>query len=78
MINLVNFPASQQARSDFMDASNPSASAKPPENAQSLRLVEEALRGLRYGTVTVVVQDGVIVQVERTERKRLTSPGRRP
>ena len=30
----------------------------------------EALRGLRYGTVTVVVQDGVVVQVERLERKR--------
>jgi hypothetical protein len=31
----------------------------------------EALRGLRYGTVTVVVQDGVVVQVDRTEKRRL-------
>jgi len=30
-----------------------------------------ALRGLRYGTVTAVVQDGVVVQVERTEKFRL-------
>jgi hypothetical protein len=30
-----------------------------------------ALRGLRYGTVTAIVQDGVVVQVERTERFRL-------
>jgi hypothetical protein len=30
-----------------------------------------ALRGLRFGTVTVVVQDGVVVQVERTEKVRL-------
>jgi hypothetical protein len=30
-----------------------------------------ALRGLRYGTATAVVQDGVVVQVERTEKIRL-------
>jgi hypothetical protein len=30
-----------------------------------------ALRGLRFGTVTAVVQDGVVVQVERTEKIRL-------
>lgn len=30
-----------------------------------------ALRGLRYGTVTVIVHDGAIVQVERTEKVRL-------
>jgi len=29
------------------------------------------LSGLRYGTVCVVVQDGVVVQVERTEKIRL-------
>ena len=33
--------------------------------------ISTALRGLRYGTVTVVVQDGVVVQVERTEKFRL-------
>ena len=36
-----------------------------------LDLISAALRGLRYGTVTVVVQDGVVVQVERTEKFRL-------
>jgi hypothetical protein len=30
-----------------------------------------ALRGLRYGAVTVVVHDGMIVQVERTEKVRV-------
>lgn len=33
--------------------------------------IDAALRGLRYGTVTAVVQDGVVVQVERTEKFRL-------
>jgi hypothetical protein len=33
--------------------------------------VDDALRGLRFGTVTLIVQDGVVVQVDRTERLRL-------
>lgn len=37
----------------------------------SLRAIVEALHGLRFGSVTVVVQDGVIVQVERIEKRRL-------
>lgn len=32
--------------------------------------VIDSLRGLRYGQVTVTIHDGVIVQIDRTERKR--------
>jgi len=35
--------------------------------------IREALRGLRYGTVNVIVQDGVVVQIDRTEKRRLRS-----
>lgn len=42
-----------------------------PGAEKALDRVQQALRGLRYGTVTVTVQDGVVVQVERTERVRL-------
>ncbi len=38
---------------------------------ESLDLVEQALRGLRYGQITLLVQDGVIVQIDRTEKQRL-------
>ena len=38
---------------------------------EALARISAALRGLRYGTVTAVVQDGVVVQVERTEKIRL-------
>jgi hypothetical protein len=31
----------------------------------------KALHGLRYGVVSIVVQDGVVVQIERTEKHRL-------
>ena len=41
---------------------------------QALARVRGALTGLRYGTVTVIVQDGVVVQVERTDKVRLTRP----
>ena len=35
--------------------------------------MEEALRGLRFGSVLAIVQDGVVVQIERTEKLRLSS-----
>lgn len=38
---------------------------------QALDQIRRALTGLQFGEVTVVVQDGVVVQVERTERRRL-------
>jgi hypothetical protein len=37
----------------------------------ALARISAALRGLRYGTVTAVVQDGLVVQVERTEKIRI-------
>jgi hypothetical protein len=44
---------------------------EPDELDKGLEAVLGALRGLRFGQVTVIVQDGVIVQIERTERTRL-------
>ena len=43
---------------------------------EALERVQAALRGLRFGTVTVVIQDGVVVQIERMEKIRLDA--RRP
>jgi hypothetical protein len=46
----------------------------PPQDRQLERTLQEiraALAGLRYGSVVVVVQDGVAVQIERTEKRRL-------
>jgi hypothetical protein len=37
---------------------------------EALAHVRDALVGLQFGEVLVVLQDGVIVQVERTERRR--------
>ena len=37
----------------------------------ALEGIRQALSNLQFGTVTVVVQDGVVVQVERTEKIRV-------
>jgi len=33
--------------------------------------VREAVRDIRYGEVRVIIQDGLIVQIERLEKQRL-------
>ena len=38
---------------------------------EAIEAIRRALRGLRYGQIVIVVQDGVVVQVDRTERRRL-------
>jgi hypothetical protein len=38
---------------------------------EELQQIREALQGLRFGSVTIVVQDGVVVQIDRTEKRRL-------
>jgi hypothetical protein len=45
--------------------------AKPLElNESWLGRISDAVTGLQYGTVQIVVHDGRIVQIERTERRR--------
>lgn len=46
-------------------------------STQVLAHIRDALDGLRFGEVIVKVQDGVVVQVERTERLRLEKIGAR-
>jgi len=59
------------------DSPSPSSgTSAPPEhhamNADAaLPRIGDALRGLRYGSVLAIVQDGVVVQIERTEKTRL-------
>jgi hypothetical protein len=51
---------------------NPKAvSAEESKDAATWRHLREALSGLRYGTVTLIVQDGIVIQIDRTEKKRL-------
>jgi hypothetical protein len=43
---------------------------------EAIDAIRQALRGLRYGQIVVMVQDSVVVQVDRTERRRLRLNGR--
>ena len=54
-----------------MAESNDPHGAPADVEARALDKVRDALNGLRYGEVTVVVQDGLVVQVERTEKVRI-------
>ena len=53
----------------------------PAPNGDSSREAEiaqilESLRGLKYGSVSIIVQDGVIVQIDRLEKRRIRrTPG---
>jgi len=49
----------------------PTTGSEEGHTTYALARVRDALNGLRYGEVTVIVQDGVVVQVERTEKLRL-------
>lgn len=49
----------------------PDESAERGVSEGSISHVQRALKGLRYGTVTIIVQDGVVVQIDRTEKTRL-------
>ena len=47
------------------------AGALDPALAAVLVQIADALRGLKFGQVTITVQDGVVVQIDRLERTRL-------
>jgi len=58
------------------DSQHDDATPDTPEphaanNDTALNRIADALRGLRYGSVLAIVQDGVVVQIERTEKTRL-------
>lgn len=53
-------------------------STEPSAQEAELNAVRDALRGLRFGTVTIIVQDGVIVQIDRTEKRRIRRANNKP
>ena len=44
--------------------------AEPLREAAVLEQIRQALKGLRFGNVSIIVQDGMVVQIERTEKRR--------
>ena len=54
----------------------PSAAPPSPEATrlleESIASVREALQGQRYGAISLTVHEGRVVQIDVTEKKRLT------
>ncbi len=53
------------------DQSNLASTAKHSPDEPALQAIRSALTGLEHGNVTAIVQDGVVIQIERTEKRRL-------
>jgi len=62
------------SKSDRPAVEHPEPAA--PNGGAALRRIGDALSGLRYGSVLAIVQDGVVVQIERTEKTRLDKTDR--
>lgn len=52
-----------------------SSPSPEPWNRDLERLVRQALTSIRFGTVTLVVQDGRVIQVDKNEKIRLNRAG---
>lgn len=54
-----------------MSQAIPQSATVPPE---WLRVVQQNVETLRYGVVQLVVHDGRVTQIERTEKTRIAPP----
>lgn len=44
---------------------------KEDKNKEKIELLLEYIKNTQYGTISAVIQDGVIVQIEKNEKIRL-------
>ena len=50
---------------------HPVKATRPREPEVPLAEIEAAVRSIRFGVVQIILQDGVVVQIDRTEKRRL-------
>jgi len=60
---IVSDSISQQPKSQVVEQAVPAD--------DTINQIRDSLRGLRFGSVNIIVQDGVIIQIDRTEKRRL-------
>ena len=56
-----------------MSTESSAATAAPSSEPEWLALVRSQVRTLKYGMVQLVIHDGRVTQIERTEKTRLDS-----
>ena len=37
----------------------------------NLKMIAEMIKDIRYGSITVIVQDGKVIQIDKTEKVRI-------
>ncbi|BAU71825.1 sulfur starvation response protein OscA [Metapseudomonas furukawaii] len=57
--------------------SAPLRSLEGQDDAALLREIQNALHGLRFGSVEITLHNGQVVQIERKEKFRLQPPNNR-
>jgi hypothetical protein len=55
---------------------DPPAESNGHNENEVLRRIANAISGVRFGSVEVVIQDSRVVQIERKEKFRFDKPGR--
>lgn len=56
------------------DKSQPRFSKRNPQISDAeMEQIRSSLQGLMFGSVSITVQDGVVVQIDRTEKRRIRS-----
>jgi hypothetical protein len=56
----------------------PHINERPGAADDPLTHIRDSLRGLRFGSVNIIVQDGVVIQIDRTEKRRLRADRNKP
>lgn len=56
---------------------NPSTNSTSLLTSEALQTLNISLKGLRFGSIEIVVHDGQIVQIDRLEKFRLDKNSRR-
>jgi hypothetical protein len=63
-------PAGSRPPAATSTAAAPAPAAASPGIEQEA--IQEAVRSIRYGVVQLIIQDGRVVQIDKTEKIRLT------
>jgi hypothetical protein len=58
--------------------SNPPGQPNGPDVGSVHEEIARAIARIRYGSVVVQIQDGVVVQIESTEKRRFPAPASSP
>ena len=63
-------------KTDSILTSRREVHSEPDSGDEILRRIANAISGVRFGSVEVVIQDSRVVQIERKEKFRFDRPGR--